>query len=108
MDPVNIEIQIQEQALNDLVKHNGGGVWPPKPLFESHWSTCLQPYAVIAHKVSERLVHINVENYSDDYNRNLINNFRQWMEEELSCLLSIDVQKALESSEVQVLQGFLS
>ncbi|KAJ1026702.1 hypothetical protein NDA16_002300 [Ustilago loliicola] len=80
-------------ALDDMIRTEGGGSWPPKPTYRDSWPSCLHIYDHVAKQAPPRFVNPELRpNYTDAELRATIDDNRQWLAHALS---SVDVQQVM-------------
>ncbi|KAJ9478977.1 hypothetical protein PHBOTO_002471 [Pseudozyma hubeiensis] len=80
-------------ALDDMIRTEGGGSWPPKPTYRDSWPVCLHAYDDIAKQAPPRFVSPQLRpNYTDAELRQRIDENRLWLERSLA---SVDVQQVM-------------
>lgn len=82
-------------ALDDMIRTEGGGSWPPKASYRDSWPQCLHIYDDVARQAPPRFVTPELRpNYTDAELRQRIDDNRMWLKDSLA---SVDVQQVMDT-----------
>ena len=96
-------------ALDDMIRTEGGGSWPPKPTYRDSWPTCLRVYDDVAREAPPRFVTPQLRpNYTDKELRTRIDDNRQWLQQSLSDVDVEQVMAVLPELDANARLGFLA
>lgn len=96
-------------TLDDMMRTEGGGSWPPKPTYRDSWPDCLHLYDHVARQAPPRFVTPELRpNYTDAELRQRIDENRLWLEQSLASINVEQVMSTLPALEVNARLGFLA
>ncbi|EST05414.1 hypothetical protein PSEUBRA_005087 [Kalmanozyma brasiliensis GHG001] len=96
-------------TLDEMIRTEGGGSWPPRPTYRDSWPHCLHIYDRVARQAPPRFVTPQLRpNYTDSELRQRIDENRLWLEQSLSSADVQQVMATLPELDVNARLGFLA
>ncbi|SAM82132.1 uncharacterized protein UBRO_04427 [Ustilago bromivora] len=96
-------------ALEDMIRTEGGGSWPPKPTYRHSWPHSLHIYDQVAKQAPPRFVTCELRpNYTDTELRARIDDNRQWLSDALASVNVEQVISTLDQLDANARLGLLA
>ncbi|SPO25745.1 uncharacterized protein UTRI_03110 [Ustilago trichophora] len=96
-------------ALDEMIRTEGGGSWPPKATYRDTWPQCLHIYDRVSREAPPRFVTPQLRpNYTEAELRQRIDANRQWLQESLAEVDVEQVMSTLPQLNVNARLGFLA
>ena len=96
-------------TLEDMIRTEGGGSWPPIPTYHDSWPLCLHIYHHVAIQAPPRFVSPQLRpNYTDAELRQRIDDNRLWLKHSLASIDLEQVMAALPQLHPNARLGFLA
>lgn len=96
-------------SLDNMVRTEGGGTWPPRPTYRESWPECLRLYDHVARQAPPCFVTSEVRpNYTDVELRARIDDNRRWLADSLASVDVAQIMAVLPTLSVRARLGFLA